>query len=318
MKRNTKLLLICLMLLSLLCGCGASSDKAANSAAMSLPETPMEAPGYEEDAAFGYEVAETESAVDSAGTRQNSALANAKLIYTADISLQTTAFDDSAAKLGALVEELGGYFESSSVNNYSSYRRGSYTVRVPAESFDGFCTAVGSICQLTYISRSAEDISENYYDTESRLLTQQTKLERLQELLSRAESMEDIITIESAISETELQIESLTGTLRRYDSLVGFSTVCISLEEVYRLDEVEEAPIGFGAKFLSALKSGCSSFVRSLQALALTIAYNWAGILLFAAAAAVVVCLVVRRVKKRRAPAEKKPAENKEKDGQNS
>ena len=54
-----------------------------------------------------------------------------------------------------------------------------------------------------------------YYDNEARLTTQRTKLERLQELLSKAEAMEDIITIESAISETELQIEYLTVLIFR-------------------------------------------------------------------------------------------------------
>ena len=51
--------------------------------------------------------------------------------------------------------------------------------------------------------------------------------------------MEDIIALESALSETELQIEYLTGSLRRYDSLVGYSTVNLQLREVYRLAQPE-------------------------------------------------------------------------------
>ncbi|MCM1149874.1 MAG: DUF4349 domain-containing protein, partial [Butyricicoccus sp.] len=228
---------------------------------------------------------------------------NAKLIYTADINLQTTEFDEATAGLSRLVNEMGGYFENSSVNNYSSYRSGNYTVRVPAKSFDAFCAQVGQLCQMTYISRSAEDVSESYYDLESRLATQQTKLARLQELLEKAESMEDIITIESAISDTELNIEWLTGDLRHYDSLVGYSTVYISLDEVYRLDDVEQPAIGFGAKMAEALKNGCSTFVWSLQNLLLAVAYNWVGWLIFlviAAAAAVVIVRAVRRRRKKR------------------
>ena len=69
---------------------------------------------------------------------------------------------------------------------------------------------------MTWQSDTAENISERYYDTQSRLETAQIKLERLQELLKKAESMEDIITIESAISETEYEIEDLSGTMRHY------------------------------------------------------------------------------------------------------
>lgn len=41
-------------------------------------------------------------------------------------------------------------------------------------------------------------------------------------------------------------IEQLTGTLRSYDALVDFATVHLSLEEVYQLSNVEQAPQGFG------------------------------------------------------------------------
>ena len=108
---------------------------------------------------------------------------------------------------------------------------------------------VGELCHVTYQEQDSDNVSEAYYDTESRLITQQTKLERLQTLLAQAETMEDIITIESAISDTELEIEQLTGTLRQYDSLVDFSTVYITLQEVYQLSNVEEPAtrLGVGA-----------------------------------------------------------------------
>ena len=53
--------------------------------------------------------------------------------------------------------------------------------------------------------------------------------------------MEDIIALESAISETELEIEFLTGSLRKYDSKINFSTITLSLREVYRLSTDEES-----------------------------------------------------------------------------
>ena len=59
------------------------------------------------------------------------------------------------------------------------------------------------MCHVVYMSSSAENITEAYYDTDSRLKTAQIKLERLQNLLANADNMADIITIESAISETE-------------------------------------------------------------------------------------------------------------------
>ena len=117
-------------------------------------------------------------------------------------------------------------------------------MRVPAEQFADFCAQVGTLCHVTWQDDSAENISEQYYDTQSRLETAQIKLARLQELLKKAENMEDIITIESAISETEYEIERLSGTMRHYDALVDYATVTLELSEVYRLSGLLTAGSG--------------------------------------------------------------------------
>ena len=114
--------------------------------------------------------------------------------------------------------------------------------------------------------------------------------------MGQAETMEDIITIESAISETELAIEQLTGTLRSYDALVDFATVHLSLEEVYQLSNVEQAPQGFGDRVGGAFSSGWSAFVTALGNLVVALAYGWVWVLLLA----VIVAAVVRILRKRR------------------
>lgn len=305
MKRTLSLTLCILLCLAILCGCGASAPSEIAAADMAVSESTAfapEAPKAEIDYGYSYEEAADEPvSEDTTATTAGSSLpANAKLIHTAYIESETTAFDAAVEGLEALVADMGGYFESSYVNNYGSYRSGSYTVRVPAENYEGFCTAVGELCQLNSIERSARDVSEAYYDTESRLITQQTKLERLQKLLAQAENMEDIITLETAISDTELAIEQLTGTLRKYDSLVGYSTVNIELQEVYELTEVEEPVIGFGAKLLDAFKRGSSNFVDSLQRTLLRFARNWVGWVIWMVIIAVAVFIVVRFLRRRR------------------
>ena len=290
--------------LLLLSGCGSSAASGGSSSGSSAAydvATPAEAPM---PAPAGGWVEEEMAFADTAGG--GTLPQNVKLIYTADIDLESTEFDRAAAELSALVAETGGWFEHSRVNNYNrSYRSAYYTVRVPAEKFFSFCDSVGTLCQVNSINRDQQDVSEYYYDTESRLVTQQTKLERLQELLAQAENMEDIIVLESAISETELAIEQLTGTLRHYDSLVGYSTVTITLSEVYQLSGTEAPAIGFGAKLVSAFGSGSRSFVSGIQNLILGFARGWAGWLLFLVVAAAAVLLVVRGHRRRRERKEK-------------
>lgn len=280
MKRGFAWLLTLLALLGLLSGCGGGgdttvSDTASNSAATDGADDPGGSYGA---------WAEAEVAEDSGGTAEDGAsdrLENAKMIYTARMEVETTGFDDADADLRTLVEGLGGYFEQAAVHNYSSgYRSGDYTARIPADQFRPFLERVGTLCHVTYQEESGEDVGEQYYDVESRLVTQQTKLERLQNLLAQAENIEDIITIESAISDTELEIEQLTGTLRHYDSLVDYATVYISLQEVYQLSNVEEPATSFGSRMGAAFASGWRGFVSALESLAVTLAYGWVWLLL--------------------------------------
>ena len=140
-----------------------------------------------------------------------------------------------------------------------------------------------------------EDVSEHYYDTQGRLKTQQIKLERLQSLLAKAELMEDIITIESAISETEWMIDELSGTLRHYDSKVDYATIYINLWEVYKLSDVETVPDTFGQRMGAAFASGMSDFGEFLENLAVSFAYGWIWWLIVI----VVIVVVVRVLRKK-------------------
>jgi len=230
--------------------------------------------------------------------------ANTKRILTAEMDLETKAFDQANQALEEAVEEMGGWFESRSVYQGGSYRNLSCVVRVPSEKFQAFLERAGQVAHVVNQSDYSEDVSEAYYDSEARLATQRTKLERLQTLLAQASSMEDIISLESAISDTELQIEFLTGSLRKYDSLINYSTVTVYLREVYRLSSDEEIPVTFGQRLSSALSTGLERGIDSIEDFVISVARNWVSLLLLAA---VIVCIVLllrwrRRSKKGKTP----------------
>ena len=307
MKKALSILLSLMLLFSLAaCGAqasdtamnGATADKSTSSAA---PSMPMPAPEVGFDYAMPEEtVSDSVSASGGTTTVSSTLPENVKMIYRGYLYLESTGFDAAVSGLEQLVAEMGGYFESSELNNYSPYRNAYYVVRVPSAQYQPFCGRVGQLAQVNSQRHTTENVSEAYYDTESRLVTQRTKLERLQELLAKADVMEDIITLESAIAETELQIERLTGTLRKYDALVDYATVEINLEEVYELTEQEQPVIGFGAKLVEAFKTGTNNFVDDLERFALRFARNWVSRTISLVFWIVIILLVVRFLRKKK------------------
>ena len=196
MKKALSILLSLMLLFSLAaCGAqasdmamnGATADKSTSSAA---PSMPMPAPEIGFDYAAPEEtVYDSVSSSGSSTTTVSSTLPeNVKMIYRGYLYLESTGFDAAVSGLEALVAEMGGYFESSELNNYSPYRTAYYVVRVPSAQYQPFCGRVGQLAQVNSQRHTTENVSEAYYDTESRLITQRTKLERLQELLSKVEA----------------------------------------------------------------------------------------------------------------------------------
>lgn len=303
MKRGLAPFLAALLAVLALSACGASGGSKgggtdAGETAGSAAAAPADS-AYQENWVLD-SAAEAPHPEEAGKAEGEDRLANAKMIYTASIEAETTDFDGCCAQLEALVDRMGGYLEHASANSYGDGRRsGEYTARIPADRFEAFLGSVGDVGHVINRSRDAENISELYYDTESRLLTQQTKMERLQALLAKAEVMEDIIALENAIAETELEIEQLTGSLRRYDALVDYATVQVHLREVLRLSAVEASPPTFASQLGSAFTGGIRSFGDFLQGLALFLAYNWLWLALLAAIAAAAVRASRRRQARR-------------------
>ena len=162
-RRKWAWLLALVMLLGLLSGCGSSKTEAASPAeepvAMAMDSAAVEEMGYGGAADRG----------TASGTANG-----AKRIYTANLELETTAFDAAAEGITALTERCGGWYESSSLSSRGSgYRYADYTVRVPAEQYRAFLSEAGELCHLLYKDEYVEDVSEVYYDTAGRLKTQQ-------------------------------------------------------------------------------------------------------------------------------------------------
>lgn len=243
------------------CGGASKYDYAAGEAASTEAYAPAAAPAeepmdngysYESESVYdeasevaeeGYDTAaggiSSTTGIDSiAGTGQ-------KLIKTVNMGMETKEFDSLMENIRAKVEELGGYIESSEISGSSYYsmqgnRYAWMQLRIPADKLDGFVTIVSELGNVTNKSESVQDITLQYVDVESHKKALETEQDRLLELLEQAESMEDIITIESRLSELRYELQSYGSTLRTYDNQVSYSTVTLNIQEVERVTPIVE------------------------------------------------------------------------------
>lgn len=287
MKKRWLTLSICLLwLLTFLTACGGSSQSNETAAADGASNSE------------GWFQTTDEAAPQDTSTPASQALQNAKIIRTGQMDLETQDFEETDAFVRTLTETQGGYLESTSVSGDPGSRYGSYTVRIPQEGYDTFFAQVGESCHVVSSSSQSQNITEQYVDLETRLSSLRTKHQRLLDLLAQADSMETIVALESELADTEYEIESLTGSLRQYDSLISFSTIDLSVREVSSLSPVSEGN-SFFSELGQALKNGSHGVLSFLRGLILVCATIWPVLLL--AAVVVVVIWQIRRRRKAKA-----------------
>lgn len=284
--------------------CGGSADTSA--VVMEMPAA--SAPAMEKIETADDAFIEMSYTTDGSGAFSDSKSVyqdpNAKLIREANLSIQTTEFEKAVADLEALVIEMGGYFQNASLRggsyrNANANRTGDYTIRIPAEQYDSFMGQTGNLGYVTSRNETTENIGEQYYDTEARLKTQKTKQERLLSLLEKAENMEDIISLETALSDVEYEIERLSSTLNRYDSLVGFSTIYLTLNEVHKVSEETGVTNTLGQRMSKGFSSSVEGLIDGAQDLLVWMSYNVFGLLVAAVLVVGGVSIVVKVQKKK-------------------
>ena len=237
----------------------------------------------------------TSGEAESAETTRNTD--SAKIIYTANLTLETKDFDAARTALDSALSDADGYLESSS--EYSSTgntRTASLTLRVPQENYQSFLDAAAQIGSVTYKNQQADDVTTQYLDIEARLSNLTAQRDRLQELQAQADNLSDLLEIESSLSDVQYQLESYQSQLDWYSRQVECCTVYVELDEVDTLTPTDN---GFGTRLLNALRNGWSGFVSGVQAAAVFVVGAWPAILIGAVCGVVIYRVRHPRTKKK-------------------
>ena len=290
----------------LLAGCGSISSKSGDGGYYSVNEAASADAAYDSAAGAANSSIVPEELPDSTDETAQ------KIIYNADINMESTDFDAALDTLLAAVDDCGAWMEYSSLSGDAKDhdRYAYYTVRVPVENYRTFLAAVGEAGSVLDLSETAENITSSYIDVQARLSALEAQRDRLNELADQAETTADLLEIESQLSDVQYQLENYTRQLKNKDQQVSYSTVDIRLSEVATL-----TPTGttFGERVVDAFADGWRGFVVFLQGFVLAVIYLWPVLLVVGIIVALAVTLTKRRRKNHPKPvkpaAPAKPAE---------
>ena len=152
---------------------------------------------------------------------------------------------------------------------------------------------------MTNRSESAQDVTLQYSDLESRKKSLTVEQDRIWALLEKADTLESVIALEERLSEIRYQLESMESQLRLYDNQVDYSTVCLSINEIKGAASFTPTePEGLGQRIQKGFSKNLNSVSQGLTNFLIWLIASspfWIPL----AVIAVIVLLVVRRNKKR-------------------
>ena len=154
---------------------------------------------------------------------------------SAEVEVESGTLEAQLESLKSLVSQSGGTVEN--ISYYQTQSRKSYRldVRISPLRFDDFSSSLKTIGELKSLSTSSEDVTFQYIDLEARLTNLEAQKARLLQIYDRAETIENVVAIESEINRVQTEIDSASAQKRYLERQVERASLSINL--------YEEAPI---------------------------------------------------------------------------
>lgn len=284
--------LVIMTLAGLLAACGSSGvayDTSASDAMAPLAEEAM--PEMMVDGEMAAEAPRMDSsAID----------AQRQVIRTAYVSMRVDSVPASAADVRGIAGGFGGIVTDESMTADGSSDAAvtnsfaTVTVQVPADRLEDFLTAIADLGTVDSRTVSAQDVTLQVVDLDARIDALTTSITRLEQLLARAETVEDLLAIETELSRRQADLDALQAQRTWLGDQVAMSTVTVSLSPVTYVTS-SGAP-----GFLSGLESGWSALVAAAGALITLAGFLLPFLVLLGIIAVPVTFLIVRLARRGR------------------
>ncbi len=160
------------------------------------------------------------------------------IIYVATIAVSVNDVADASREATSIIQGLGGYVfgqQTSGGTNPVSV----LTFKVLPEDFQTALDRLGSIGDIRSQTVSTDDVTERIVDLESRILTAEASVARLQAFLAEATDINTITNLEKQLLERETQLETLRGQLRTLEGQVELATITVTISQKHSAPSID-------------------------------------------------------------------------------
>lgn len=163
-----------------------------------------------------------------------------RIIYTADLQLLVEDLTPVQESIEKLVKDHKGFVAQREISGSPPARTGRWKVRIPTTEFDGFVTAVTGLGEIQKNKVDTSDVTEEFYDLQTRIRNKKVEEEELLKLQKEASErlqkeptakMADVLAVREKVEQARTEIERMQGKLNLLSSLTEFTTVSIMVYE---------------------------------------------------------------------------------------
>lgn len=249
--RRFALALLALPLAVTLVGCGSGNAGADKSSAGSAGgSTASEVGPRAQDSIADDGAAAAKPASDTAIQRS--------VIATGALRLTTTHLSDSRQDAVNKATGLGGHVadEQSQSDSHGRLERVDLTLRVPAASFGKALDELSQLGTVRHREQSVEDVTTQVIDTAARVKAQQASVDSIEQLLARASTIGEIMSIEKQLASRQADLDSLQQQQKWLADQTSLSTIQVTMTRPSRTVEA-------GTGFFSGFSRGWHALGRS-------------------------------------------------------
>ncbi|WP_238430879.1 DUF4349 domain-containing protein, partial [Frankia nepalensis] len=207
--------------------------------------------------------------------------AQPRIVWTGSMSVEVPdgTVESAINKIRVAAEGLGGYLAESQVSGTSATddddrQSAAITLRVPSGKFTSLQDTVGGVGVVSSSNLTSQDVTGEYVDLEARKSALVASRSTFQELLTRADTIGDVLSVQREISSVQAQIEQIEGQLKVLADQSDYATLSINLYEKGGEPEKPDDENGFVEAFRDAGRdfvNGLEDIISALGGLALVL-----------------------------------------------